>query len=153
MRLWNALLNDESGFVLSAEAALVGTVGVLGATVGLSAASQALNDELAEMAFAIRSLDQSYSYQGAQHGSAWTAGSAYTQPPVEESLAQLRERMKQEQAQLERQLQQAQPAPAAAPAPEAVQPEVRQPERRQPERNSPERELDRRDRERSNPGT
>ncbi len=42
------------------------------------------------MSYAFRSLDQSYHYEGFSSGSAWTAGSGYVQPPVEESVAELR---------------------------------------------------------------
>lgn len=154
MRLWNALLRDETGFVLSSEVALVGTLGVLGATVGLSAAASAVNDELAEMAFAFRSLDQSYSYQGTSSGSAWTAGSAYQQPPVEESLARLREKIAADQERMEQRLEQMRQAPEAAVErseerkiePRVVEP--RQVEPRASERRAPERDLERRDRER-----
>lgn len=102
MRVLSKFLRDESGFVLSSEMVLVGTLGVVGATVGLSAAARSVNDELTEMAFAIRSLDQSYSYQGFSSGTAWTAGSEYTQPPVEESLAALREQIERDREAVER---------------------------------------------------
>ena len=102
MHLLKNLLADESGFVLSAEAVLVGTVGVLGATVGLSAISQSLNDELGELALSIRSLDQSFEYQGQASCGAWTAGSSYIQPPVEESRAALIEQMERDEERIER---------------------------------------------------
>lgn len=89
MRTLHDLWRDESGAVLSAEVVLLGTLGVIGATVGLSALSKSVNDELTELAFAIRSLDQSYGYEGMQGCRAWTAGSSYVQQPVEESLAEL----------------------------------------------------------------
>jgi hypothetical protein len=84
-KLWQ----DESGLVLSAEVVTIGTVGVLGAVVGLNAASTAIDQELKEFAGAIRSLDQSYGYVGHQSCRAWTAGSCYHQPDVEQSLADL----------------------------------------------------------------
>jgi len=84
-KLWD----DESGLVLSAEAVTVGTVGVLGAVVGLNAASTAVDQELKEYAGAIRSLDQSYGYVGHQSCRAWTAGSCYRQQDVQQSLADL----------------------------------------------------------------
>jgi hypothetical protein len=81
--------NDESGFVLTAEAVLLGTVGVVGATVGLSAMAQTMNDELSEVAMSFRSLNQSYCIPE-QHGChAWTAGSFYIQKPVEVAQAEL----------------------------------------------------------------
>jgi hypothetical protein len=81
--LWNAFWKDESGLVLSAEAAIVGTVGVLTAIVGMNAVSSALDSELKETALAIRSLDQSYIYAGHRGCGAWTAGSYYIQPSVD----------------------------------------------------------------------
>lgn len=74
MRTLHELWRDESGAVLSAEVVLLGTLGVIGATVGLSALSKSVNDELTELAFAIRSLDQSYGYEGMKGCRAWTAG-------------------------------------------------------------------------------
>ncbi len=89
MNLFTQLLRDEYGFVLSAEMALLGTVGVIGAAVGMSAVAKSVNDELTEVAMAFRSLDQSYQIAGASGCGACTAGSCYTQPPVEESLRKL----------------------------------------------------------------
>ncbi len=81
--------NDEIGVILSAEAALLGTVAVIGTTVGLSAVSHSVNEELTEVASAFRSLDQSYHFEGRHGCGAWTAGSSYRQPCVEESLEEL----------------------------------------------------------------
>lgn len=89
MRLLQSLWNDEAGLVLSAEAVTVGTVGVLGAVVGLSAASDAVDAELKEFSMAIRSLDQSYAYQGHASCRAWSAGSYFVQKPVQEAVAEL----------------------------------------------------------------
>ena len=75
--------------ILSAEMVTVGTVGVLGAIVGLNAASTAVDAEMKEMAGAIRSLDQSYGYVGHRGCGAWTAGSYYRQQDVALSLAEL----------------------------------------------------------------
>jgi hypothetical protein len=89
MQLLNALWHDEAGAVLTAETVLVGSVAVLGATVGLSTVSTAVNEELKEFGYAIRSLDQSYGFVGQSSCRAWTAGSYYTQPRVEVALAEL----------------------------------------------------------------
>jgi len=86
MLFWKRLWQDESGVILSAEAVLVGTVGVVGAIAGLGAITHAVEDKLNETAFAIRSLDQSYVIRGQRGCAAWTAGSCYIQPPVRESL-------------------------------------------------------------------
>jgi hypothetical protein len=89
MTLLKKIWSDEAGLVMSAELVVLGTVGVLGATVGLSAASTAINDELVEFSYAIRSLDQSYHVEGHQSCRAWTAPSSYRQQDVKISLADL----------------------------------------------------------------
>jgi len=58
------LLNDEAGFIISAELVLVATIVVIGLIVGLSEIQHALNAELNDVADAIGKLDQSYSYSG-----------------------------------------------------------------------------------------
>jgi hypothetical protein len=84
-KLWN----DEGGAVLSAEVVLVGTVAVLGSVTGLHMAAQAVDEELREFAYAIRSLDQSYAFLGHHSCRAWSAGSCYRQPDVQQSLSEL----------------------------------------------------------------
>lgn len=74
---------------MSAEMVTIGTLGVMGAVVGLNAASTAVDQELKEFAGAIRSLDQSYGYAGHQSCRAWSAGSYYRQVDVQTSLADL----------------------------------------------------------------
>lgn len=83
------LWRDESGAVLSTELVLVGTLGAVGATVGMNALATSVNEEMYDLARAIRSLDQSYEVRGVQGCGAWTAGSAFHQEPVEESLRRL----------------------------------------------------------------
>ena len=95
MNLFMQLLRDEHGFVLSAESMLLGTVGVIGATVGLSAVAKSVNDELTDVAMAIRSVDQSFHIEGASNCGACVAGSSFTQQPVKESLKQLREEIEE----------------------------------------------------------
>lgn len=85
-RLWH----DEGGAVLSAEAVVVGTIAVVGLGAGMSTVSTAVNEELKEVAYAFRSLDQSYCIEGQNGCGSWTAGSAYEQPPVARSLRQLK---------------------------------------------------------------
>jgi hypothetical protein len=89
MKLLRQLMRDQRGYILSAEAALLGTIGVAGVTVGLGAVSKSLNDELAEVALAFRSLDQSYCIEGETGCRSWTAGSCFEQQDVEESRAEL----------------------------------------------------------------
>lgn len=58
------LLNDEAGFLLSAELILISTVLTLGMVVGLSEVSRAVNNELFDVASAFDSVNQSYRYDG-----------------------------------------------------------------------------------------
>lgn len=71
MSLFKKLLNDEAGFLLSAELILISTVLVLGMVVGLSKVSHAINNELFDVANAFDSVNQSYRYDGMfdDHGS------------------------------------------------------------------------------------
>ncbi len=55
---------DEAGFVISAELVLVLTIAVLGTIVGLSHVVMAVNQELSDVASAIGSLDQSFTFTG-----------------------------------------------------------------------------------------
>jgi hypothetical protein len=89
MNLWKQLWRDESGVILTAETVMVGSIAVLGGLVGLNAVASSVNGEMVEMASAIRSLDQSYAFTGQSSCRAWTAGSYYVQPKVEESLREL----------------------------------------------------------------
>lgn len=100
MCLWQQFWSEEAGLVLSAEAVLLGTVGVIGASVGLSAVSESVNAELAELASAFRSLDQSFEIKGQKSCSGWVAGSEYHQPPVEESLKCLRAQIEEHEKQV-----------------------------------------------------
>ena len=87
MQILRELWHDEAGVILSAEAVVLGTVGVVGLTAGLGVVSESVNGELKDLAFAIRSLDQSYEIPAQRCCGAYTAGSSYTQEPVEKSLA------------------------------------------------------------------
>lgn len=89
MRLLRALWQDEHGVILSAEMVLIGTLGVVGATIGLSAVAQSVGDEMTDLARSFRSLDQSFHVEGVRVGKAWTAGSSFQQEPVEVSLRKL----------------------------------------------------------------
>lgn len=90
MSLWREFWKDESGAVVSTELVAVGTVAVVGGTVGLNQVRTSLNGELQEMAFSVRSLNQSYAVAGQASCRAWTAGSCYVQPDAEQSIAELR---------------------------------------------------------------
>ena len=90
MKMVQALWQDETGAILSAELVLLGTLGVVGATVGVKMAATAVNDELKDISYAFRSLDQSYCYDGFCSPHARTAGSCYQQEDVAVSLKKLR---------------------------------------------------------------
>lgn len=64
LSLTHALLNDEAGFVVSAELVLVATIVVIGLIVGLSEVQHAVVAELNDVADAIGSINQSYCYTG-----------------------------------------------------------------------------------------
>jgi hypothetical protein len=110
MNLFAKLWRDEAGVLLSAEAVVVGTVAVVGLTTGLTVVAKSVNEELQDVAFAIRSLDQSYSIPAIEGCGAKTAGSSFQQEPVKESLAELTVVMekaaKEEKTQAERLQQQ-----------------------------------------------
>ncbi len=110
MNLFAKLWRDEAGVLLSAEAVVVGTIAVVGLTTGLTVVAKAVNEELQDVAFAIRSLDQSYSIPAIEGCGARTAGSSFTQEPVKKSLAELttviEKAEKEEKTQAERMEQQ-----------------------------------------------
>ena len=89
MNLFAKLWRDEAGVLLSADAVVVGTIAVVGLTTGLTVVAKSVNEELQDVAFAIRSLDQSYSIPAIEGCGARTAGSSFTQEPVKKSLAEL----------------------------------------------------------------
>ena len=58
------LLNDEAGFIVSAELVLVATILVIGLIVGLSEVQHAVVSELNDVGDAIGELNQAYSFSG-----------------------------------------------------------------------------------------
>jgi hypothetical protein len=64
--LMKKLWNDEGGFILSTEAMILWTITVLGLIVGLVAIRDATVTELTEVANAIVSFDQSFTYGALQ---------------------------------------------------------------------------------------
>jgi hypothetical protein len=59
-----SLLQDEAGFIISAELVLVSTIVVVGLVVGLSEVQHAVASELNDVADAVGSLNQSYCFSG-----------------------------------------------------------------------------------------
>jgi Flp pilus assembly pilin Flp len=64
LTLCRDLLNDEAGFIVSAELVLVATLAVLAMIVGLSELAHAINQELEDVASAFGAVNQSYAYNG-----------------------------------------------------------------------------------------
>ena len=62
--LYTQLMNDEAGFIVSAELVLVSTIAVLGMIVGLSEVAFNVNEELEDVGSAFGSVNQSYRYSG-----------------------------------------------------------------------------------------
>jgi hypothetical protein len=72
------LLNDEAGFVISSELALVATILVIGVVVGLVAIRDAVLQELVDVAQTIGTFNQSYSYTGVTGHTASSSGGVRT---------------------------------------------------------------------------
>ncbi|NQV27995.1 MAG: hypothetical protein HQ518_26900 [Rhodopirellula sp.] len=58
------LLNDEAGFLVSAELVLIFTLVFCGVAVGISMVKDSLASELGDVSEAIGALNQSYNYTG-----------------------------------------------------------------------------------------
>lgn len=64
LRTFSALLQDENGFIISAELVLIATLLVIGLIVGLSEIQHAINQEMNDIADAIGSLNQGFFFTG-----------------------------------------------------------------------------------------
>ena len=62
--LFTQLMNDEAGFIVSAELILVATISVLSMIVGLSEVAIGVNQELEDVGSAFGSINQTFRYQG-----------------------------------------------------------------------------------------
>ena len=71
------LLNDEAGFIVSAELVLVATIGVLSLVVGLSEVAFNINQELEDVGSAFGAINQSYCYNGVAGHKGHAAGSSF----------------------------------------------------------------------------
>ena len=79
-KLWQ----DQDGFVVSTELILIATILVIGMIVGLATVRNAVVQELGDVAMAVGSINQSYSYTGVtgreiepENDSSFTAGSMF----------------------------------------------------------------------------
>ena len=64
MTTFTKLLNDDAGFIVSAELVLISTIAVLGLVVGLSELSININNELEDVGSAFSAMNQGFSAQG-----------------------------------------------------------------------------------------
>lgn len=71
------LLNDEAGFIVSAELVLVATILVLGMIVGLSEVAHNINQELEDVGSAFGAANQSYEFAGFTGHKGRKAGSEF----------------------------------------------------------------------------
>ena len=71
------LLNDEAGFIVSAELVLVATIGVLSLIVGLTEVAFNINQELEDVGSAFGSINQTYQYNGVAGSKGKAEGSAF----------------------------------------------------------------------------
>ena len=77
MNLLKRLWRDEVGAVMTTELVLISSVAVMGTVAGLTEVRDATVSELSDLAAAVSSIDQSYSYTGVSRGSSYSAGSAF----------------------------------------------------------------------------
>jgi Flp pilus assembly pilin Flp len=77
MTCFNQLLNDENGFIVSAELVLVSTIVVLGMIVGLAELSLNINNELEDVGSAFSSINQGYETCGLNGHKGSTRGSNF----------------------------------------------------------------------------
>ena len=71
------LMNDEHGFVVSAELILISTIAVLGLMVGLVEVRQSVVEELEDVASAIGSLNQGFCMNCLRTGKSNSNGSQF----------------------------------------------------------------------------
>lgn len=77
LQLTRTFLNDEAGFIVSAELILVATIGVLSLIVGLSEVAFGVNQELEDVGAAIGAINQTYCYNGVAGHKGTAAGSHF----------------------------------------------------------------------------
>ena len=74
--IFTALINDEAGFIVSAELVLVATIGVLSLVVGLSEVAFNINQELEDVGSAFGGINQTFQYNGVAGSKGQAAGSS-----------------------------------------------------------------------------
>ena len=77
MTMFKSLWEDQSGAIISAELILVVTILILGMVVGLTTLRDQVIQELGDVAIAIASVNQSYSFSGVTGHHSSSAGSVF----------------------------------------------------------------------------
>ncbi len=75
--LFTKLINDEAGFIVSAELVLVATVGVLAMIVGLSEVALNINNELEDVGSAFGSINQTFVQKGVLGHQGYSGGTEF----------------------------------------------------------------------------
>jgi Flp pilus assembly pilin Flp len=73
----NALINDEAGFIVSAELVLVATIAVLAMVVGLSEVALNVNSELEDIGSAFGAMNQTYCLKGILGHQGYVSGTEF----------------------------------------------------------------------------
>lgn len=76
-QLSQQLLNDEAGFIVSAELVLIASIVVIGMIVGLSEVAFNINQELEDVGSAFGSVNQTYSFRQSNGTKGGAFGSQY----------------------------------------------------------------------------
>ena len=76
--LYTNLMNDEAGFIISAELVLVATIAVLAMVVGLSEIAVNVSSELEDVGSAFGSANQSFHVSGLKGHMGSTGGTCFT---------------------------------------------------------------------------
>ena len=77
MTTFAALINDESGFIVSAELVLVSTIAVLAMIVGLSEVAINVNHELEDVGSAFGSINQTFCVKGIKGCQGYSSGTEF----------------------------------------------------------------------------
>lgn len=73
----NQLINDEAGFIVSAELVLISSIAVLAMIVGLSEVASNINNELEDVGSAFSCIDQSYNLKHSHGHKGCTSSSRF----------------------------------------------------------------------------
>jgi len=75
--MFTPLLNDEAGFIVSAELVMIATILVLGMVVGLAEVANGINQELEDVGSAFGRINQTFSVRGFYGHKGFIAGSFF----------------------------------------------------------------------------